>query len=63
VSSFVVVETIVPWVGTYHPTGRRSRTISLDKALVRILMVAGIIAVVVSLALMIYLGLAAPVAD
>jgi hypothetical protein len=54
IASFLIVETIGPWIGIYFLTGRRARTIPLEKALFQTLKMAGGIAVVAVLALMAY---------
>jgi hypothetical protein len=61
VASFFIIETIGPWIGVYYLTGRRSRTISFDKAIERILKVAGGVTIVLSSVLTIYLELTAPI--
>lgn len=54
VSSFFLIETIGPWIGIYYLTGRRSRTIPFNAALFRTLKVAGGVAIIVTLLLMLY---------
>lgn len=54
ISSFMIIETIGPWIGIYYLTGRRARTIPFEKALYRTLKTAGAIAIVTTLALMLY---------
>lgn len=56
--SFFTVETIGPWIGIYYLTGRRSRTIPFDTALVRTLLVAGGIGIAATLLLILYCELA-----
>jgi hypothetical protein len=58
VSWFFIVETIGPWIGIYYLTGRRARTIPLERALLQILMTAGGSTAVGVLVLMSYLELA-----
>jgi hypothetical protein len=53
-SSFFIIETIGPWIGIYYLTGRRSRTIPFATALLRTLKVAGGVAIVATLLLMLY---------
>jgi hypothetical protein len=62
-SWFVIVETAGPWIGVYYLTGRRSRTIAFDRAIVQILKLACGGAVVVTLVLMICLEAAAALAS
>jgi len=54
VVSFLIVETIGPWIGVYYLTGRRARTISFERAMLRTLQVAVGIAVAGTLLLMLY---------
>lgn len=56
--SFMTVETIGPWIGVYYLTGRRARSTPFHTALIRTLLVAGGIAIVVTLLLMLYCELA-----
>ena len=54
ISSFLIIETIGPWVGIYYLTGRRARTIPFESALYRTLKVAGISAFAITFAIMLY---------
>ncbi len=53
-SSFFIIETIGPWIGIYYLTGRRSRTIPFTTALLRTLKIAGGVAIIATLLLMMY---------
>jgi hypothetical protein len=57
-STFVMIETIGPWIGVYYLTGRRSRTIPFGAALFRTLMVAGGVALIATSMLMLWCELA-----
>lgn len=54
VSSFLIFETIGPWIGVYYLTGRRSRTIPMNFAMFKTLKVAGGLAILGTLLLMFY---------
>lgn len=54
ISSFLIIETIGPWVGIYYLTGRRARTLPFETALYRTLKVAGIFAIALTFILMLY---------
>lgn len=63
VASFLLVETIGPWIGVYYLTGRRSRTIPIEKATFRILVAACSAALILTLGLMLCLELTALAGD
>lgn len=58
--SFLIVETIGPWIGIYYLTGRRARTIPFETAMIRTLLVAASSAIGATLLLMLYCELVGP---
>ena len=54
ISSFLIIETIGPWIGIYYLTGRRAQTIPFEIAFYRILKAAGISTIAIAFALILY---------
>lgn len=51
---YLLVETIGPWIGIYYLTGRRSRTIPFERALLRTLLLSATVVAVMIAAMMVY---------